>query len=53
MSENDNLQSATPLESTDAATSANELLTNAQRVMEKISQFTETAKTAASRYRIF
>lgn len=47
MSENDNSQSATPLETTDAATSANELLTNAQRVMEKISQFTETAKTAA------
>lgn len=47
MSENDNSQLATPPEATDAATGANELLTNAQRVMEKISQFTETAKTAA------
>lgn len=47
MSENDNSQLAKSPETTDAATSADESLIKAQRAMEKISQFAETAKTAA------
>lgn len=47
MSENNSSQLATSPETTDAVPSADELLMNAQRVMEKITQFAETAKTAA------
>lgn len=47
MSENDNSQSAASFETTDAATSADELLMNAQHVMEKITQLAESAKASA------
>ncbi len=47
MLENDNSQLAMSSETTDVVSSADELLTNAQHVMEKITQFAETAKIAA------
>ena len=47
MSEHDNSQPAIPPETTNAATSADELLMNAQHVMEKITDLAETAKATA------